>query len=171
MSLFIMVAHILCVFATASDPKRKGISNRLFKRMLLICPLASLMCGAAIYGYALSMNVNVGVFAKLFVGLLLIVVGNYLPKCRQNYTVGIKIPWTLHDEENRNHTHRLAASQSAKRNTPTAQKSSFMRWIILSLYQYVNTIPAIGDNTIIITEKVNDSMEVRVARLSEGNIS
>ena len=35
-------------------------------------------------------------------------VGNYLPKCRQNYTVGIKIPWTLHDEENWNHTHRMA---------------------------------------------------------------
>ena len=24
--------------------------------------------------------------------------GNYLPKCRQNYTMGIKLPWTLADE-------------------------------------------------------------------------
>ena len=44
----------------------------------------------------------------ILVGILFIVIGNYLPKCRQNYTVGIKLPWTLHDEENWNRTHRLA---------------------------------------------------------------
>nr|WP_275450028.1 SdpI family protein [Clostridium massiliodielmoense] len=33
--------------------------------------------------------------------------GNYLPKCKQNYTVGIKLPWTLNSEENWNKTHRL----------------------------------------------------------------
>ena len=41
-------------------------------------------------------------------GLMLLVVGNYLPKCRQNYTVGIKVPWTLASEENWDATHRLA---------------------------------------------------------------
>ncbi|MFQ9701380.1 MAG: SdpI family protein [Enterocloster clostridioformis] len=30
--------------------------------------------------------------------------GNYLPKCRQNYTMGIKLPWTLADEDNWNRT-------------------------------------------------------------------
>jgi uncharacterized membrane protein len=32
--------------------------------------------------------------------------GNYLPKCKQNRTIGIKLPWTLADEENWNATHR-----------------------------------------------------------------
>ena len=41
-------------------------------------------------------------------GLMLLVVGNYLPKCRQNYTVGIKVPWTLASKENWDATHRLA---------------------------------------------------------------
>ena len=36
------------------------------------------------------------------------IIGNYLPKARQNYTIGIKIPWTLANEENWNRTHRLA---------------------------------------------------------------
>ena len=31
----------------------------------------------------------------VFVGLIFIVIGNYLPKCRHNYTVGIRLPWTL----------------------------------------------------------------------------
>ena len=48
------------------------------------------------------------VIMPVLVGLLLTVVGNYMPKCKQNYTIGIKIPWTLNSEENWNKTHRFA---------------------------------------------------------------
>ena len=41
-------------------------------------------------------------------GLILSIVGNYLPKTIQNRTIGIKIKWTLEDETNWNATHRLA---------------------------------------------------------------
>ena len=41
-------------------------------------------------------------------GLLFVIIGNFLPKARQNYTIGIKIPWTLDNENNWNRTHRLA---------------------------------------------------------------
>ena len=54
------------------------------------------------------MNINVEMIGRIFVGIVFVVVGNYLPKCRQNYTVGIKLPWTLHDENNWNATHRFA---------------------------------------------------------------
>ena len=30
-----------------------------------------------------------------------------MPKAKQNYTIGIKLPWTLDDTENWNKTHRL----------------------------------------------------------------
>lgn len=106
--LFMLVIHLLCGFATAQDPKQNGISNKVYRLILLICPVISLLCGVTIYGYALNISVNIGLIAEVFVGLLLIVIGNYLPKCRQNFTVGIKLPWTLADEENWNHTHRLA---------------------------------------------------------------
>lgn len=47
----------------------------------------------------------------MFVGLgaLFIIIGNYLSKVRQNYFIGIKVPWTLNDEENWNKTHRFAS--------------------------------------------------------------
>ena len=48
------------------------------------------------------------VVMPIVIGLVLAIVGNYLPKCKQNYTIGIKIPWTLNSEENWNKTHRLA---------------------------------------------------------------
>ena len=43
-----------------------------------------------------------------FMGLLFVIIGNYLPKTKQSYTMGIRIPWTLNSEENWNRTHRLA---------------------------------------------------------------
>ncbi len=53
-------------------------------------------------------NVRVEVLIPMLIGLLFVAIGNYLPKCQQNYTIGIKIPWTLSSEENWNRTHRLA---------------------------------------------------------------
>ena len=31
-----------------------------------------------------------------------------MPKLKQNYTIGIKVPWTLNSEETWNMTHRMA---------------------------------------------------------------
>ncbi len=106
--LFILAAHLLCTFFTAVDPKRQHIDEKLYKIILLICPAVSLVCGISIYTYALSIDINIAFFVKIFVGLLFIFIGNYLPKCRQNYSIGIKLPWTLDSEENWNRTHRLA---------------------------------------------------------------
>ena len=51
---------------------------------------------------------HVGTVAPVFVGLLFLILGNYLPKIRQNRTMGIKLPWTLQSEENWTRTHRLS---------------------------------------------------------------
>ena len=50
---------------------------------------------------------NVGKIVMIAVSLLMIFIGNYLPKCKQNYSLGIKIVWTLESEENWNATHRI----------------------------------------------------------------
>ncbi|MFQ8814402.1 MAG: SdpI family protein [Gallintestinimicrobium sp.] len=36
------------------------------------------------------------------------VIGNYLPKVKQNNTIGIRVVWSLMDEENWNATHRFS---------------------------------------------------------------
>lgn len=41
--------------------------------------------------------------------LLFVVVGNVLGQIRPNFFVGIRVPWTLADEEVWRRTHRLAA--------------------------------------------------------------
>ena len=60
--------------------------------------------------FALSTGVRFspGKVTCWLLGVLFLVIGNYLPKCHQNSTVGIRIPWTFASEENWNATHRMA---------------------------------------------------------------
>ncbi len=104
----LLSAHLICALIVRADPKRGNIGNRIFRLILLICPAVSIFCGVLIYGNALSLDVDATLLGHLFLAALLLTVGNYLPKCRQNYTVGIELPWTLDDPENWNRTHRMA---------------------------------------------------------------
>ena len=95
-------------FITSHDPKKQNISAKMFSLMLWIVPVLSLVVAAAMYPVNLGYKLDITLFSELLLGLLFIIIGNFLPKARQNYTIGIKIPWTLANEENWNRTHRLA---------------------------------------------------------------
>ncbi len=106
--LMIAAIHFFCVFATMKDPKHSAISSKIMNMILWICPVCSIYCGGMMYGYVYGFKLNSGTAGSVFIGLLLIIIGNYLPKCKHNYTVGIKLPWTLASEENWIATHRFA---------------------------------------------------------------
>lgn len=55
----------------------------------------------------LGRNVNIGTFAPLLVGIMFIVIGNYLGKVQSNFMFGIRTPWTLSSDLSWNKTHRL----------------------------------------------------------------
>lgn len=59
-----------------------------------------------IIAYSLGYQLNVQTFILTAMGILFIVIGNHLPNARQNYTFGIRNPWTLEDEETWTKTHR-----------------------------------------------------------------
>lgn len=108
MPLFILAIHWICVLVTSADPKHKNIQGKPFSMMLWVCPLISVLAGTMIYATALGVELNAALFIPIILGLMFVVIGNYLPKCKQNYTVGIKVPWALNDEENWSSTHRFA---------------------------------------------------------------
>ncbi len=56
---------------------------------------------------ALGADINVGSIICFVVGVLMLFVGNMMPKIKQNFFFGIKTPWALTDEENWFKTHRL----------------------------------------------------------------
>jgi len=55
----------------------------------------------------LGYNVPIGLWVPLMVGVLFVIIGNYLGKVKRNWFFGIKTPWSLSSEENWNKTHRF----------------------------------------------------------------
>lgn len=106
--IFLLAVHWICIVATKADPKALNHSEKIMVLVYWICPAVSLFCMVSIYSEALGFTISVDRIGSIFTGLLFIIIGNYLPKCKHNYTVGIKIPWTLNSEENWNRTHRFA---------------------------------------------------------------
>lgn len=105
--LFMLAVHWICIFATAKDPKNKGQNRKVFGVVLWITPMVSLFANGVIYAVALGKEGRPFTMVDLLLGLMFVVIGNYLPKCKQNYTIGIKVKWTLQSEENWNATHRV----------------------------------------------------------------
>jgi len=52
-------------------------------------------------------GVSMNPFMMMGLGILFVLLGNYMGKIRQNYTVGIRVPWTIDNEEVWNRTHRF----------------------------------------------------------------
>lgn len=106
--LILLLLHWVCVFFTARDPKNKGQNKKVFGMVLWICPVISFFANGIVYAAAFGKEFDITALTMLLIGLLLVIMGNYLPKCKQNHTIGIKIKWTLENEENWNATHRMS---------------------------------------------------------------
>ena len=106
--LIMVAAQWLCMLGTAADPKKNNHSEKVLHLVLWIIPALSVVLHAVTYATALGYAVPIEVVMPVLIGLIFTIIGNYMPKCKQNYTIGIKIPWTLDNEENWNRTHRFA---------------------------------------------------------------
>lgn len=109
MPIMLLAIHLFSILVTLNDPKKQNIGKRMLGFVFWIVPVVSVIVGISIYGYALEMAVDIGMIANIIAGVIFIITGNYMSKNRQNYTVGIKLPWTLNSQENWNRTHRLAS--------------------------------------------------------------
>ena len=98
----------LCALVTSTDPKKQNHPEKVKVLVFWLIPLITVFISALMYVSALGVSVRVEMLMPILLGLLFVAIGNYMPKCKQNYTIGIKIPWTLASEENWNRTHRLA---------------------------------------------------------------
>ena len=106
--VFVAVQWLCAVGSFKMDPKAQNLNEKVMGLVLWFVPVLSVLMSVLVYGTALGKEMNVQVVIPLLMGLLFIAVGNWLPKCKQTYTLGIKLPWTLNDEDNWNRTHRFA---------------------------------------------------------------
>ena len=106
--IFLLLVHLYVIFVTAHDPKNQTMNEKMGKVIYWLTPIVSLSLSYLIYSKALGSTTNPSIFVSALLGLIFVMMGNYMPKLKVNHTVGIRLPWTLQSEDNWHKTHRLA---------------------------------------------------------------
>ena len=84
------------------------VPAKMRKLYAWIVPASSFIVQGSIYANALGWVKNSPTLVTAFLGIIFIILGNYLPKTHRNHTIGIRSPWTLSDDKNWHKTHRMA---------------------------------------------------------------
>ncbi len=105
--MLLLALHLLGLCVTLLENRKKPQNAKVLGLVFWIIPTLSLFVNGILYATALGKGFEWVQLIPALIGFLLILIGNYLPKATQNRSFGIKISWTLCNEENWNRTHRL----------------------------------------------------------------
>jgi immunity protein, SdpI family len=91
------------------EPRRDNLARSGPAYTAVAIALIGLLGAVHVAGVAadLGSTVNMAAFVLLALGVLFLVIGNYLSKVRSNFLFGIRTPWTLTSERSWTRTHRL----------------------------------------------------------------
>ena len=105
-----LLGHWLVLLVVFSDRRNRENQSRKAVRLIFwIMPAVSLLTGGvtALLQRGVQSASTLSTAMAMGFGLLFIVLGNYMPKFRQNSFMGIRVKWTLESEANWNATHRM----------------------------------------------------------------
>jgi len=105
--LTLLAAQCLMVLLTSLDRKNRAQDRKIVALILWVLPIVSLFTSSITYADAFGIRLPPQLLGCGFTGLLFLLLGNYMPKCRPNHTIGVRIAWTLASEANWNVTHRF----------------------------------------------------------------
>ncbi len=105
--LILLALQWLMLLAESVFQKRNPQNEKIVTIQYVIVPALSLVVNGFIYSVALEKEWNLFVLIPVLIGGLFLYIGNYMPKTTRNRTMGIKLRWTIGNDENWNKTHRL----------------------------------------------------------------
>ena len=106
--IFLLLMNLFCVWITDLTNRGNEQSTKVMNMIFWIMPMISLLSSGTVYAIAMGKTWEITNLMPVTLGVLFAIVGNYLPKCTRNTTIGIKVTWTLASDENWNATHRFA---------------------------------------------------------------
>jgi uncharacterized membrane protein len=101
--------YLLMIIVPRIDPKRSNYSKfpRAYNAVIVCIVLFMLYIYTITLFAAFNYPINIGKMVRLALGIMFIVLGNYMTQARHNYTFGIRVPWTLASPEVWKKTHRV----------------------------------------------------------------
>ncbi len=104
---FMLFIYMVAYFFTNKDPRKKFQGDNTLNVILMIVPALSIATTFLSVYYSLGKTIKVGFWINIFLAIMFIFFGNYLPKTKRNYTIGIRVPWTLDNDYVWEKTHRF----------------------------------------------------------------
>lgn len=99
----------LCLYLTEKLEKDREKNKKINSIVIWIIPVLSNVTFWISYAVAVRrMELPIMRIMGWLFAVMYLVLGNYMPKCRPNNVVGIRVKWTASSEENWDATHRLA---------------------------------------------------------------
>ena len=108
MPLIMLAIHWTCMLIWFKLDKNSSQNPKITNMMFWILPAISLCSCGVIFSASLGYTASVFLAIYLVLGIAFILIGNYMPKTTRNRTTGIKIKWTMANDENWQATHRFA---------------------------------------------------------------
>lgn len=102
-----LISQWLGIFAVMHDRRNKEQNGKVLAMILWIVPIVSLLVCCGMYATVLGADIGLELLVKVPIGLMFLIMGNYMPKCKPNCTIGVRVKWTLENEENWVKTHRF----------------------------------------------------------------
>ena len=101
---------LLMAAITKLEPRREHLrqSMRAYVLIWLTILMLLLVVHVAMLAAALGNHVDMTRVMIVSMGVMFVVIGNYMGKLRSNFFAGVRTPWTLSSELSWNKTHRLA---------------------------------------------------------------
>jgi uncharacterized membrane protein len=92
------------------DPRRAHYEkfDGTFNLLINVMVLYMAVLQGLVLAYALGWEVDVSRAMIAMIGVTFVAIGNFLPRIRSNWWMGIRTPWTLESERVWRETHRLA---------------------------------------------------------------
>ncbi|MCR8969408.1 SdpI family protein [Facklamia sp. 7083-14-GEN3] len=101
--------NLLAELLRRIDPRRENFKRfeRPFYLIIFVTNVFLFFMQLAMGAFALKWIDQLPSYLEGSVGILFIILGNYMPKIKQNYFMGIRTPWALADEKVWYLTHRF----------------------------------------------------------------
>ena len=106
--LLFLVLHLLCVGTMLHDYHKNGQSEKIVTVSICLVPAITLFASVIVYTTLLTGNFVPYSLLYVLLGVMFILMGNYMPKAKRNRYFGVKTPWTLASDDIWMRTHRFS---------------------------------------------------------------
>lgn len=106
--IIFLALHLLCVGTMLRDYHKNGQSEKIVTVSICLVPAITLFASVIVYTTLLTGNFVPYSLLYVLLGVMFILMGNYMPKAKRNRYFGVKTPWTLASDDIWMRTHRFS---------------------------------------------------------------